>query len=59
VTENIEQWHKEYRFNPATGDFEHVNLEVDFPSLNDFSPLTTISSIISDQDKTLLQRIFS
>ena len=36
VTENINQWAKEYRFNPASGDFEHQASAVDYPNLNDF-----------------------
>ncbi|MBA6350677.1 aminotransferase class V-fold PLP-dependent enzyme [Colwellia sp. BRX9-1] len=39
VTENIVEWAKEYRFNPATGDFEHKNSAVEYPSLNDFNAL--------------------
>lgn len=62
ITENIEQWAKEYRFNPATGDFEHVNLKVEFPSINDFSPIISTNEVIADQvkiEKSLLQRLFS
>jgi selenocysteine lyase/cysteine desulfurase len=39
VTENIIEWAKEYRFNPATGDFEHKNFAVKYPSLTDFNAL--------------------
>jgi selenocysteine lyase/cysteine desulfurase len=39
VTENIAVWSKEYRFNPASGDYEYGNPEVDFPSLSDFNAL--------------------
>jgi len=59
ITENIEQWCKEYRFNPATGDFEHVNLQVEFPNINSFSPLMNTKPIIVNQEKSLFQRLFS
>ncbi|MFB0979366.1 MAG: aminotransferase class V-fold PLP-dependent enzyme [Alteromonadaceae bacterium] len=39
VSENITEWANEYRFNPATGDFEHKNSAVEYPSLTDFQPL--------------------
>ncbi|PCI62989.1 MAG: selenocysteine lyase [Gammaproteobacteria bacterium] len=63
LTENIEQWQKDYRFNPASGDFEHIKLEVEFPNINDFSPLTSNSANFltgtNKNDKSLMQRIFS
>jgi len=39
VTINITEWANEYRFNPATGDFEHKNASVEYPSLTDFQPV--------------------
>ena len=39
VAENIELWSKEYRFDPACGDFSHANLNVTYPSLDNFSAL--------------------
>jgi selenocysteine lyase/cysteine desulfurase len=40
VTINITEWANEYRFNPATGDFEHKNAAVEYPSLKGFQALT-------------------
>jgi selenocysteine lyase/cysteine desulfurase len=62
LTENIEKWSKEYRFNPATGDFEHLNLQVKLPNIHDFSPLTTknlVGVVKQKADKSFIQRIFS
>jgi len=56
VTTNIEEWSKEYRFNPATGDFEHNNLAVEFPNLENFDPLTSITS--ESEQQSLLKKIF-
>jgi selenocysteine lyase/cysteine desulfurase len=52
VTENIAEWANEYRFNPATGDFEHKNASVEYPSLTDFQPLklTDIEEIQTEED---------
>ena len=49
VTENIAVWSKEYRFNPASGDFEHGQPEVDFPSLSDFNALPETGSAVSNK----------
>jgi len=56
VADNIGQWGKEYRFNPATGDFEHCNLEIEFPKLKGFEPLT--STVINKKNVSLLHKIF-
>lgn len=39
VTENIVEWSKAYRFNPAIGDYEHCKYDVEFPSLAKFNAL--------------------
>tara|TARA_B110000196_G_C21099740_1_gene641949 strand:+ start:18 stop:1550 length:1533 start_codon:yes stop_codon:yes gene_type:complete len=39
VTENIVEWSKAYRFNPAIGDYEHCKHDVEFPSLANFNAL--------------------
>ena len=39
VTENIVEWSKAYRFNPALGDYEHCKHDVEFPSLANFNAL--------------------
>ncbi len=42
ITEHAVEWAKAYRFNPVTGDFEHINNQVDFPDLDKFNPLPDI-----------------
>jgi len=59
ITENIEQWRKDYRFNPATGDFEHINLEVEFPNINDFLPLSSHTKMLAKKQSSLLKRLFN
>ncbi len=56
VTENIGVWGKEYRFNPANGDFEHCKLQVSFPELKNFHPLQSCKS--EKPPASLLQRFF-
>ncbi|MCJ8321621.1 MAG: aminotransferase class V-fold PLP-dependent enzyme [Colwellia sp.] len=60
ITENIEQWSKEYRFNPATGDFEHNTLTVNYLGLNEFNVLP-INETISKQveAKSFIGKFFS
>lgn len=61
VTENLPLWSKEYRFNPATGDYEHSKLAVDFPSLSGFDPLPAQVRKVAknDSDKSsILRRLF-
>jgi selenocysteine lyase/cysteine desulfurase len=45
VTENLALWRKEYRFNPAIGDYEHSNFSVQFPTLSSFDALPEVSSV--------------
>ena len=59
ITENIDNWSKDYRFNPATGDFEHINLHSEYPTLRDFSPLIDVDLANKIIEKSLLQRIFN
>jgi len=59
VTENIEQWSKEYRFDPATGDFEHQQMSVKYPSLEQFSALPKLTTDKDDEQKSFLQKMFS
>jgi hypothetical protein len=33
----MQVWSKDYRFNPATGDFEHHSLIINYVGLDDFS----------------------
>ncbi len=56
VTANLDNWGKDYRFNPATGDFEHLKLKVEFPQLAQFEPLGMPEEIKGTT--SLLQRIF-
>ncbi|MFT6193615.1 MAG: selenocysteine lyase/cysteine desulfurase [Cognaticolwellia sp.] len=61
VTENIALWGKEYRFNPASGDYEHGKPEVDFPSLSDFNALPETGSAVRNrvlETPSILQKIF-
>ncbi len=39
ITEKALTWAQEYRFNPATGDFEHITMQANFPNLSEFNPL--------------------
>jgi len=43
-------WSKDYRFNPASGDYEHYNLDVEFPSLACFHALPIISPETNDNE---------
>ncbi|MDO6446554.1 aminotransferase class V-fold PLP-dependent enzyme [Colwellia sp. 1_MG-2023] len=56
VTENIDQWSQDYRFNPATGDFEHCHLAVEFPELKGFDPMHSCS--VNKTTPSILHRIF-
>ncbi|WP_206483581.1 aminotransferase class V-fold PLP-dependent enzyme [Thalassotalea sp. G2M2-11] len=56
VTANIEIWSQDYRFNPAIGDFEHRQLQVDFPELAEFDPLNTCKT--DKSSASILQRLF-
>ncbi|MBA6223146.1 aminotransferase class V-fold PLP-dependent enzyme [Colwellia sp. MB02u-18] len=61
VTEHIALWSKEYRFNPASGDYEHGKPEVDFPSLSDFNALPKTGSEVSNkvrESPSILRKIF-
>lgn len=58
ITENIEQWGAEYRFNPALGDFEHKNADIEFPSLNDFEPLGKASVAIEAPKLAIIRKLF-
>jgi selenocysteine lyase/cysteine desulfurase len=56
VTENLPLWSKEYRFDPAKGDFEHCNAELKFPELTDFNPLANLGN--EDSSPSLIKKIF-
>ena len=62
VTANVESWSKEYRFNPATGDFDKKSIKTGYISgainLDDFNPLSTPSNN-SEQKKNIFQSLFS
>jgi len=53
VTENLALWSKDYRFNPASGDYEHYNLDVEFPSLACFHALPIISPDTDDNETSV------
>ncbi len=54
VTKNAGEWSKEYRFNPATGDFEHQQLNVCYPDLASFSALP---KVVKSSKRSLFKRI--
>ena len=66
LTQQVSEWAKEYRFNPATGDFErHCSPEekqVNYVGIDGFNPLDVISNIATlpkdGENKSLLQKIF-
>jgi selenocysteine lyase/cysteine desulfurase len=59
VTENISDWSKEYRFNPATGDFEHQKHSVKYPSLEGFKPCSESDSKRNSVTESFLGKLFS
>lgn len=59
VTANIAEWSKEYRFNPASGDFEFQGKGVEFPALANFNALETLSNKAkAGQSPSIIQRLF-
>lgn len=67
LTDNIAQWSKEYRFNPATADFEKQNVSVEkqqtYVGIDGFQPLNVnnslANSIKGEENKSLLKKLFS
>lgn len=69
ITDNIEEWAKEYRFNPATGDFEHCSMSVNYltldefdvfgASINDFSANLGLVNRINSQHNLGVKRLFN
>ena len=57
VTENLATWSKEYRFDPASGDFSHVDLDVSYPSLEQFS-VQGIKGADTTASPSIIQKIF-
>jgi selenocysteine lyase/cysteine desulfurase len=58
LTNNINSWRDEYRFNPALGDYEHKNCDIAFPSLKDFKPLPEKKGVRNISNQSLLKKIF-
>ncbi|SEK73926.1 Selenocysteine lyase/Cysteine desulfurase [Colwellia chukchiensis] len=61
VTENVAQWSQAYRFNPATGDFEHKQAQVELPSLAGFDPLakqTPLTDTAAPVSPSVFQKLF-
>ncbi|UUO24554.1 aminotransferase class V-fold PLP-dependent enzyme [Colwellia sp. M166] len=61
VTENLALWRKEYRFNPAIGDYEHSNFSVQFPTLSSFDALPEVSSVAVKKvgaNPSILRKLF-
>jgi selenocysteine lyase/cysteine desulfurase len=48
LSENIDKWSKDYRFDPATGDFINKDLLIKYPDLNDFDPLDIEKSAVKN-----------
>ncbi|MEW6981461.1 aminotransferase class V-fold PLP-dependent enzyme [Colwelliaceae bacterium 6471] len=61
LTLNLELWSKDYRFNPATGDFENHHMdEVCYPNLKGFSPLPMkVEQSESEVPKSKFFKLFS
>lgn len=67
LTENIAQWSKEYRFNPATGDFEKHNTGEEKPQtfvgIDDFKPLVCKTSLVlpskAEENRSILSKLLS
>ena len=66
LTENINEWSKEYRFNPSTGDFEKQILpepeEQTYVGLNGFKPLHSDeqnpATVNASESNSMLKRLF-
>lgn len=66
VSMHVEEWCADYRFNPATGDFEFKGEEVAFPTLSSFNPLTQPNTVVAinanrqnnDSKPSLFKRMF-
>ena len=57
VTENLTEWSKEYRFDPASGDFNHVKAQVSYPDIEDFAVLDDNKGL-SPTPSSIMQKIF-
>jgi len=67
LTANIDQWSKEYRFNPAMGDFEKHNTNDEkqqtYVGLGGFKPLVGKTSLAllskAEENKSILSKLFN
>jgi len=67
LTVNINEWSNEYRFNPATGDFEkHRNpeeREINYVGIDGFKPLSGNDKVAASskpiENTSILKRLFS
>lgn len=67
LTENIQVWSKEYRFNPATGDFEKQIIlnekPLSYVNISMFKPLdggdNNVKSVNTSPNNSMLKRLFS
>jgi len=57
VSEHALEWAKAYRFNPASGDFEHIHSKVIFLNINEFSPLGKSKNTY--YKRSLLKKLFA
>ena len=67
LTSNIHEWSKEYRFNPATGDFERQHLSGEkqqiYVGINEFKPLACATNDEKpyklEINKSILSKLFN
>ena len=67
LTANVEQWSKEYRFNPATGDFEKPSnareKQQSYVGIDGFNPLNAHCELAKpakdEENKSMLKKLFS
>ena len=63
LTKNIVEWSQEYRFNPATGDFEKNNtpedIQQNYVGIKEFNALCSNETIVeSEGNRSMLKRFF-
>ncbi len=47
ISEQVENWARDYRFNPATGAFEHQMIRMKYPRLDNFSVFSKVKKLPS------------
>jgi len=60
IVDNIDEWSKDYRFNPASGDFEHQHMEINYVGLDGFKAINSSNSVAeNNQNKSFWQKVLS